>query len=101
MRRLGIAWWQVASFAAALAGVAVAAYLTRVHYDEDVLICTVGDCKTVQESRYAELWGVPIALLGLGMYLAILGLGIVRQRWPDRRLQLGLGPAHHALHPGA
>lgn len=80
MRRLGLAWWQAVSFVAALAGTGVAAYLIRVHYDKDALICTVGDCETVQESEYAELWGIPIALFGLGMYLAIVALGAVRWR---------------------
>jgi uncharacterized membrane protein len=47
------------------------------------LICTVGDCQTVQQSEYAELWGIPIALPGLGMYLTILALGAVRWWWPN------------------
>ena len=59
----------------ALVGVAVAGYLTYVHYRPDSLICTGGGgCETVQESAYAELLGVPVALLGLGAYLAVLAL---------------------------
>ena len=59
----------------ALAGVAVAGYLTYVHYRPESLICTGGGgCETVQESTYAELLGVPVALLGLGAYLAVLAL---------------------------
>jgi uncharacterized membrane protein len=81
--RLGVAWWQACSFVAGLAGTGVAVYLVRVHYDEGALICTVGDCKTVQESEYAEVWGIPIALFGLGMYLVVLALGIARWRRPD------------------
>jgi uncharacterized membrane protein len=81
-RRFGLAWWQAVSFVAALAGTAVAAYLVRVHYDEGALICTVSDCETVQQSEYAELWSIPIALFGLGLYLAILGLGAARWRRP-------------------
>jgi uncharacterized membrane protein len=87
MNRLGLAWWQVVSFGAALAGLGVAGYLTRSHYDEDLLVCTVGDCKTVQQSEYAELWGVPVALFGLGMYLTILALGALRWRRPERHGQ--------------
>jgi uncharacterized membrane protein len=75
--------WRVVSFGAALAGAGVAAYLVRVHYDDSALVCTIGDCATVQKSKYAELWGMPIAILGLGMYLAILALGVLRWRRPD------------------
>ncbi len=80
MNRLSLPIWRGVSFAAALAGTGIAAYLVRVHYDDSALICTVGDCATVQKSTYAELWGMPIALLGLGMYLAILALGVLRWR---------------------
>jgi len=59
----------------ALAGTAVAGYLTYVHYRPDALICTSsGGCETVQESSYAELVGIPVALLGLLAYLAVLAL---------------------------
>jgi uncharacterized membrane protein len=59
----------------ALAGVAVAGYLTYVHYQPDALICTSGGgCETVQESSYAELAGIPVALLGLLGYVTVLVL---------------------------
>src|SRR5215217_6465662 len=71
------------SFVLALAGTGVAAYLTSVHYDDKLLLCGVGDCETVQQSNYAEIAGIPIALLGLGMYLTVLALGLLRWRRPD------------------
>ncbi len=59
----------------ALAGAAVAGYLTYVHYQPDALICTSGGgCETVQDSSYAELVGIPVALLGLFAFLAVLVL---------------------------
>ena len=59
----------------ALAGVAVAGYLTYVHYQPSALICTSGGgCETVQESSYAELAGIPVALLGLLGFVAVLVL---------------------------
>lgn len=59
----------------ALAGVAVAGYLTYVHYRPRALICTgSGGCETVQESSYAELAGIPVALLGLAAYVVVLAL---------------------------
>jgi uncharacterized membrane protein len=58
----------------ALAGVAVAGYLTWVHYAELETICVGGGgaCERVQSSPYAELAGVPVALLGLLAYATVL-----------------------------
>jgi uncharacterized membrane protein len=57
----------------ALLGLAVAAYLTYVHYAELEPLCVGGGggCEKVQSSDYAELAGVPVALLGL------IGYGLV------------------------
>jgi uncharacterized membrane protein len=58
-----------------LAGIGVAAYLTWVHYDESALVCVAGGgCETVQQSSYAEIAGLPVALLGLVSYAIVLGL---------------------------
>ena len=66
---------RVAAECVALAGMAVAAYLTWVHYDEAALVCVAGGgCETVQQSSYAELAGIPVALLGLLGYAVILAL---------------------------
>jgi uncharacterized membrane protein len=59
----------------ALAGLGVAGYLTWVHFDETALVCVAGGgCETVQESEYAEMAGIPVALLGLAAYTLLLGL---------------------------
>jgi uncharacterized membrane protein len=60
--------------ALATAGAAIAGYLTWVHYSGDEPLCLAsGGCERVQESRYAEVAGVPVALIGVVGYLAILG----------------------------
>lgn len=64
--------------AAALAGGAVAAYLTYVHYAHVSPLCTTGGCEKVQTSAYAELAGVPVALLGLVSYATIVATTLVR-----------------------
>lgn len=69
---------RLAAAVVAAAGVAVAGYLTYVHYRPDALVCTGGGgCEAVQESRYAELVGVPVALLGLVAYTAVLALVVL------------------------
>jgi uncharacterized membrane protein len=66
---------RLAAALVAVAGIGVAAYLTWTHYAGDEALCPVGGgCATVQESEYAELLGVPVALLGLLAYVAILAL---------------------------
>jgi uncharacterized membrane protein len=54
-------------------GVAIAGYLTYVHYAGLEPVCAGGGggCERVQSSEYAELAGVPVALLGLVGYVAI------------------------------
>jgi uncharacterized membrane protein len=59
----------------ALAGVGVAGYLTWAHFADTSVLCVAGGgCETVQESEYSEIAGVPVAVLGLGSYVAILAL---------------------------
>lgn len=63
--------------AVAVAGIALAGYLTWVHFDEGALICTGGGgCEKVQESEYAELAGIPVAVLGLAAWVTVLALVI-------------------------
>ena len=64
--------------AACVVGIAIAVYLTYVHYAHTSPICTTGGCEKVQKSKYAELGGVPVALLGLITYVVLLGLAFVR-----------------------
>ena len=58
----------------AVAGVGVAGYLTWVHYAGLELGCagSGGGCQRVQGSSWAMLAGVPVAVIGLGGYLAIM-----------------------------
>jgi uncharacterized membrane protein len=59
--------------AVAVLGLAISAYLTWVHYAGIEPVCTgVSDCERVQSSDYAELVGIPVALLGVVGYAALL-----------------------------
>jgi uncharacterized membrane protein len=68
-RRLGVAIAVVAAL-----GVGVAGYLAYVHYAGVHAFCVAGGggCEKVQTSAYAKLAGVPVALLGLIAYLALI-----------------------------
>ncbi|HUG14381.1 MAG TPA: vitamin K epoxide reductase family protein [Thermomicrobiales bacterium] len=62
-----------------VAGMLVAGYLTYTHFDRDALVCSVGECGTVQDSAYASLGPIPISLLGVGMYVLLGVLAIARR----------------------
>jgi uncharacterized membrane protein len=66
------------------AGLAVAGYLAFVEAANASPSCgPVGDCGAVQNSKYAILFGVlPIGILGLAGYFAILSAWLVRQFGP-------------------
>lgn len=62
----------------ALAGIAVAGYLTWVHYFGLEVVCLAsGGCEKVQASDYARFAGVPVALLGLLGYVGILAATVL------------------------
>jgi uncharacterized membrane protein len=66
---------RIAAALVALAGVAVAGYLTWAHFADSTVVCVAGGgCETVQESEYAEIAGAPVALLGLIAYMVVLAL---------------------------
>jgi uncharacterized membrane protein len=64
--------------AAAVLGGAIAAYLTVVHYAHISPVCTSGGCEKVQQSSYAKAGSIPVAVLGLVAYAALLLTTAVR-----------------------
>lgn len=65
--------------AVALAGLAVSGYLTAVRAAGESPVCVIGGgCSTVQDSKYAEIAGIPVAVLGLVAYATLL----VAALWP-------------------
>lgn len=62
-----------------LVGIGIASYLTYVHYKGLSPICALNQgCEKVQSSRYAKVAGVPVPLIGLIGYVAILASLLVR-----------------------
>jgi uncharacterized membrane protein len=72
-------------------GIALAAYLTYVHYSGTKPACTAGQaCIKVQTSVWSRLDGVPVALIGLIGYVFILGSLLAPDREESRLATLGL-----------
>ncbi len=82
---------RIALIAITVLGVALASYLTYVHYAEIKPLCTAGNaCIKVQSSVYSKLAGVPVALMGLLGYIAILGSLLVPQSETSRLATMSL-----------
>jgi len=68
----------------AIAGMLVSGLALKVHYDdpgkEPCSINDKWDCGVVNHSPYAVMFGVPVAAIGIGGYLLLAILGIMRQR---------------------
>jgi len=69
---------RIAVAALALVGAGIAAYLTYARYAHVTIACSTGGCETVQSSDYAEIVGIPVAVLGLTGYLAIFATALLR-----------------------
>ncbi len=72
----------------ALVGVFVSTYLTlyKLGYI-GTLNCAIGSCETVNTSRWATFFGMPVAAWGLGFYLVSLTVAFmsVQERYADSR----------------
>ena len=65
----------------AVLGLADSAYLATLHFRGELPQC--GDysgCADVNSSPYSEMFGIPVAALGAGLYLMLLGIGLWRTR---------------------
>lgn len=78
--------------ALATLGLLDAIYLTAIKLANATSICSgIGDCETVNSSRFSEIGGVPIALLGAAAYLAMLGLLIFEPNFGENSDYARLG----------
>ncbi len=66
----------ISIFALIFAGLGVALYLTFLHYTHGSAVCggmeTFSNCDMVLQSKYAEVFNVPVALFGVVFYAMIL-----------------------------
>jgi uncharacterized membrane protein len=73
--RIGVAprWLVISSFALTLAGLGLSIYLTITHYtDQATLFCqqnSVVNCLKVTTSPESEIFGIPVAVLGLVFFV--------------------------------
>jgi uncharacterized membrane protein len=76
---------------ASLVGLFVAFYLTAHALGwTGPLVCGIGECETVQASKWARLGSVPVALIGFVGYVALLVLSVLGIQ-PGRRRSRSIG----------
>lgn len=76
-----------------LVGLIDALYLTLNKLTQGKVYCAnIGDCNAVNASSYADIFGIPIALLGAGAYAVFIALLYVEDTYEAGRemAQLGL-----------
>ena len=83
----------------AVLGIAVSSLALREHYRTDTSPCSINekwDCGIVNHSPYAVLWGVPVAVVGMGGYL-LLGF-LALKRWYSILLPVSLSGLAFSLY---
>lgn len=76
---------RIAMIVLSVIGLGVAGYLTYTHYAHVLIVCSISHgCETVQHSVYSKLAGIPVAVIGLVGYVAILGSLLVPEREQTR-----------------
>lgn len=66
----------------AVLGAADSTYLLIYKYSSNDKMCLgSGGCSTVNYSPYSEIYGIPVALLGIVAYAAILAVLLLEPRW--------------------
>jgi len=75
----------------AVVGLLIAGYLSWTRLSGGLPVCgPLHGCETVALSPYSEILGIPVAFLGVGFSLVLVGLSLVWWRTQDRRALIGL-----------
>jgi uncharacterized membrane protein len=85
-------WQPIATLILSIAGLGVATYLTITHFDKVALVCSDSgaiNCAKVTTSPQSYVFGIPVAILGLGFFVPMILLCLpAAWRSQDRRIHL-------------
>ena len=75
-------WLSRISIGLAVLGVLVSAYMTIYKLTDNQSMCLGnGGCSVVNSSIYSEVYGIPVAVIGMGGYGVILATLLLQGRW--------------------
>lgn len=66
-----------------LVGLLLSAYLFKVHGSMETGVCNISSvfsCNSVDQSAYSEIFGIPVSLLGMLFYVAVIG-GLLKRTY--------------------
>jgi uncharacterized membrane protein len=85
-------WQPVTTLLLSLFGLGVSTYLTITHFSPHALVCVSNstfNCEKVTTSPQSEVFGIPVAILGLLFFVPMFALCLpVSWRSADRRIHL-------------
>ncbi len=85
-------WQPIATLLLSLFGLGVSIYLTITHFSPHTLVCVKNatfNCEKVTTSPQSEIFGIPVAMLGLFFFVPMIALCLpAAWRSPDRRIHL-------------
>jgi uncharacterized membrane protein len=85
-------WQPIATLLLSIFGLGVSIYLTITHFDKMALVCDTGsviNCEKVTQSPQSEVFGIPVAMLGLAYFVPMILLCLpAAWRSVDRRIHL-------------
>jgi uncharacterized membrane protein len=74
-------WLNKALLVLVVIGLLVSIYMTIYKFTQNDAMCIgSGDCKTVNASRFSEIYGIPVSVVGMAGYAAILAMLLLEKR---------------------
>lgn len=77
-------------------GIGIAMYLTYTKLTSTPIFCKYGECDIVQNSEYSLIFGIPVAIFGIGFYITAAYLAWFKSENPQSKNQKYLDYAHTA-----
>lgn len=87
-----VRWQPIATLLLSVYGLGASIYLTITHFEPKALACVTNatfNCEKVTQSPQSEIFGIPVAMLGLAFFVPMLLLCLpMAWRSADRRIHL-------------
>jgi uncharacterized membrane protein len=77
-------FWKFFTIIGAVIGLVDSLYLSWIKITHTTALCLpgIGDCETVNTSRYSQIYGIPVAYFGAAAYLVLLVVLYLEEKQP-------------------